>query len=91
MSIIENILKRKDDVSDLEDQVEREEVKGRLQALKTESAERKAIEGELRKKYGAGWKKFLALNKWMDVATLNSIVREDARGAIRVVRRKRIG
>jgi len=90
MSIIENILRRKDDVSDLEDQVEKEEVRGRLQALKTESAERKAVEAELRKRYGGGWRKFLSVSKWVDVQSLNSIIRDDARTATSNVRRRKI-
>lgn len=59
--MLDRILGREKDISELEDERERAAVKRDIQTLKTEEAERKAIQKDLKNKFGGGWRKLLGL------------------------------
>ena len=77
MGVLDKILgKEEKSVEDLEEDLEKLKIQTDIQGARTELAERKALERELKSKYGAGWKKILGLKGLISVPTLKSALKE---------------
>ena len=59
MSFIDNLLNRNKSTEELEEDLDKLKIKADIQGTKTELAERKSLERELKHKYGYGWKVLL--------------------------------
>ena len=70
MGFLDTLLNREEKtVEDYEEDLEKVKIQSEIQGVRTELTERKAIEKELKTKYGSGWKKFLGLKGWISVPT----------------------
>lgn len=78
MGFLDSVLNKKDkDVDDYEEDLEKLKIQTEIQGVKTELQERKALEKELKSKYGSGWKKVLGLKGWVSVPTLKSALKSE--------------
>ena len=87
MGILDKVMGREDKgVEDYEEDLEKLKIRSEIQGAKTELEERKALERELKSKYGSGWKKFLGLKGWLSVPTLKSALKEQVSSSARTLR-----
>ena len=87
MGVLDKILgKEEKSVEDLEEDLEKLKIQTDIQGARTELAERKALERELKSKYGAGWKKILGLKGLISVPTLKSALKEQVGSSTRSLR-----
>ena len=87
MGFLDTLLNKEEkSVDDYEDDLEKIKIKSEIQGVQTELTERKAIEKELKNKYGAGWKKFLGLKGLISVPTLKSALKSETSEAVRKMR-----
>ena len=87
MGVLDKILgKEEKSVEDLEEDLEKLKIQTDIQGARTELAERKALERELKSKYGAGWKKILGLKGLISVPTLKSALKEQVSSSTHSVR-----
>ena len=78
MGFLDSVLNKKDkDVDDYEEDLEKLKIQTEIQGVKTELQGRKALEKELKSKYGSGWKKVLGLKGWVSVPTLKSALKSE--------------
>ena len=87
MGILDKIMgKEEKDVEDYEEDLEKLKMQTEIQGAKTELEERKALERELKSKYGSSWKKILGLKGWISVPTLKSALKEQVGTSTRSLR-----
>ena len=77
MSFIDNLLNRNKSTEELEEDLDKLKIKADIQGTKTELAERKSLERELKHKYGSGWKVLLGLKGVVSVPTLKSALKNE--------------
>ena len=89
MGVLDKILgKEEKSVEDLEEDLEKLKIQTDIQGARTELAERKALERELKSKYGAGWKKILGLKGLISVPTLKSALKEQVGSSTQSLRHR---
>ena len=89
MGVLDKILgKEEKSVEDLEEDLEKLKIQTDIQGARTELAERKALERELKSKYGAGWKKILGLKGLISVPTLKSALKEQVSSSTQSLRHR---
>jgi hypothetical protein len=87
MGVLDKILgKEEKSVEDLEEDLEKLKIQTDIQGARTELEERKALERELKSKYGSSWKKILGLKGWISVPTLKSALKEQVGTSTRSLR-----
>ena len=87
MGILDKVMGREEKgVEDYEEDLEKLKIQTEIQGVKTDLEERKAVERELKAKYGSGWKKILGLKGWVSVPTLKSALKEQVGSANRNLR-----
>ena len=76
MGFLDSVLNRSErSVDDYEEDLEKLKIQTEIQGVKTELQERKALEKELKNKYGSSWKKILGLKGIISVPTLKSALK----------------
>ena len=89
MGFLDKVMgKEEKGVEDYEDDLERLKIQTEIQGVKTDLAERKAVERELKSKYGASWKKILGLKGWISVPTLKSALKEQVSSSTQSLRHR---
>ncbi len=87
MSFIDNLLNRNKSTEELEEDLDKLKIKADIQGTKTELAERKSLERELKHKYGSGWKVLLGLKGVVSVPTLKSALKNEVGSSNNKIRR----
>ena len=87
MGILDKVMGREEKgLEDYEDDLEKLKIQTEIQGVRTDLEERKAVERELKSKYGPGWKKILGLKGWISVPTLKSALKEQVGSSTRSLR-----
>ena len=77
MGILDKVMGREEKgLEDYEDDLEKLKIQTEIQGVRTDLEERKAVERELKHKYGPSWKKILGLKGLISVPTLKSALKE---------------
>ena len=78
MGILDKVLGRNDkDVEDYEEDLEKLKIRTEIQGVKSELAQRVALEKELKSKYGPSWKKILGMKGVIAVPTLKAALKDE--------------
>ena len=89
MGILDKVLGREDkELEDYEEDLEKLKIKTEIQGVKSELAQRIALEKEIKTKYGPAWKKILGLKGIISVPTLKSALRDEVNNAHSTIRRR---
>jgi len=89
MGILDKVLGREEkDLEGYEEDLEKLKIKTEIQGVKSELAQRQALEKEIKSKYGPGWKKILGLKGIISVPTLKSALRDEVNSTHRTIRRR---
>ena len=89
MGILDKVLGREDkDLEDYEEDLEKLKIKTEIQGVKSELAQRQALEKEIKSKYGPGWKRILGLKGIISVPTLKSALRDEVNSTHHTIRRR---
>ena len=76
--ILDRVLGREDrDIEDYEEDLEKLKIRTEIQGVKSELAQRTALEKEIKTKYGPAWKKLLGLKGIISVPTLRSALKDE--------------
>ena len=89
MGILDKVLGREDkDIEDYEEDLEKLKIRTEIQGVKSEYAQRVALEKEIKSKYGPAWKKLLGLKGIISVPTLRSALKEEFGSSSQTIRRR---
>jgi len=87
MGILDMVMGRDEKgIDDYEDDLEKLKIQTEIQGARTEFEERKALERELKSKYGPTWKKILGLKGLISVPTLKSALKEQVSSSTHSIR-----